>query len=219
MSQKIGPKEQGLRDLRTDIPTFLRRGHPDCKFKSGPAPKTAKTKKNDGVTLAPPASIQKAIAADFAEEPTDGGSDFPDRSDAVKQREFNDNAKTPEATAPVMQQENAMLTETETTTTEIEKPKKTATPKAAKTSKKTSKKSAKSKARTRVKSKSTTSGDSKKATVLAMLKKGATMDELTKATGWTPHSVHGLIGSIRSKMKLKVVATKEKDVNVYRIAA
>lgn len=68
---KIGPKEQALRDLRTDIPTVIRRGHPDCKFKDQPRSKAKP--KSEGVTLAPPPSVQKAIAADFAEpdpEPT-----------------------------------------------------------------------------------------------------------------------------------------------------
>jgi hypothetical protein len=61
-------------------------------------------------------------------------------------------------------------------------------------------------------------GQSKKEIVLGLLKSGATMDELTKATGWTSHSVHGLIGSLRAKEKMTISAQKKNDVNVYRIS-
>ena len=52
---------------------------------------------------------------------------------------------------------------------------------------------------------------SKKATVIALLKrpKGATLEELTKATGWQPHSVRGFLsGSLRKSLGLKIKSSK-----------
>jgi Protein of unknown function (DUF3489) len=55
---------------------------------------------------------------------------------------------------------------------------------------------------------------SKKETVLALLgrSQGATLAEMTKATGWQPHSVRGLLsGALRKKMGLKVKSGKRDN--------
>ena len=56
--------------------------------------------------------------------------------------------------------------------------------------------------------------------VVTMLKrpKGATIAELTKATGWQAHSVRGAIsGAIKKKLKLAVLSEKIGEVRTYRI--
>lgn len=58
--------------------------------------------------------------------------------------------------------------------------------------------------------------------VVALLKrpKGATIAELTKATGWQAHSVRGAIsGTIKKKLNLAVLSEKAGDVRTYRIKA
>jgi hypothetical protein len=55
---------------------------------------------------------------------------------------------------------------------------------------------------------------SKTAKVLELLKRrgGATMKELTKVTGWQPHSVRGFLsGTLSKKMGLAVMSTKNED--------
>ena len=57
------------------------------------------------------------------------------------------------------------------------------------------------------------------ATIIALLRrpKGANLDELTKATGWQPHSVRGAIsGSIKKKLGLKVSSEKVGAIRSYR---
>jgi hypothetical protein len=54
---------------------------------------------------------------------------------------------------------------------------------------------------------------SKAAKILDLLKRpnGATAKELTKATGWQPHSIRGFLsGTVRKKMGLTVVSTKDE---------
>src|SRR3954464_561923 len=54
--------------------------------------------------------------------------------------------------------------------------------------------------------------------VIALLKrpKGATIGDLTKATGWQAHSVRGAIsGAIKKKLKLAVTSEKTEDVRTY----
>ena len=61
---------------------------------------------------------------------------------------------------------------------------------------------------------------SKLATVIAMLRspKGATIEELMKATGWQQHSVRGAIsGAIKKKLALLVTSAKADGVRKYRI--
>ena len=70
--------------------------------------------------------------------------------------------------------------------------------------------------------KTKTKTQTKLQTVVTLLrrKKGATIDELTKATGWQPHSVRSLIsGTIKKKMYFNVVAGKDQNSQMrYRIA-
>jgi hypothetical protein len=62
---------------------------------------------------------------------------------------------------------------------------------------------------------------SKKAQVLELLRraKGATLEEIMKATGWQAHSVRGFIsGGLTKKMGLKVESFKTDDgVRTYRV--
>jgi hypothetical protein len=58
--------------------------------------------------------------------------------------------------------------------------------------------------------------------VIVLLKrpKGATIADLTKATGWQAHSVRGAIsGIIRKKLNFVVISEKVGDVRTYRIKA
>ena len=61
---------------------------------------------------------------------------------------------------------------------------------------------------------------SKLSTVISMLRsaKGATIEELSKATGWQGHSVRGAIsGAIKKKLALTVTSAKNDGVRTYRI--
>jgi len=68
------------------------------------------------------------------------------------------------------------------------------------------------------------SGANKTATLLAMLKgKGSTVDELTKATGWLPHTLRARIsGLAKPKSKggegLKIERERVEGVTSYRLA-
>ncbi len=62
-------------------------------------------------------------------------------------------------------------------------------------------------------------GQTKTDLILSMLKKpsGATSKALEEATGWAPHSVRGLLGTLRRR-GVRVLSTKEpKSPTVYRI--
>ncbi len=57
--------------------------------------------------------------------------------------------------------------------------------------------------------------------IIAMMlrPKGASINELIKATAWQAHSVRGAIsGTLRKKQGLKVISEKSGDVRLYRIA-
>ena len=61
----------------------------------------------------------------------------------------------------------------------------------------------------------------KGATIIELLrrKEGATLADLTKATGWQPHSVRGFLSAhVGKKLGLKLDSTKREDgQRVYRI--
>jgi hypothetical protein len=64
---------------------------------------------------------------------------------------------------------------------------------------------------------------SKQSQLLAMLRSpsGATIEQMTCATGWQPHSVRGVIsGVLRKRLKLNVVCTQDPagGARVYRVA-
>ena len=61
---------------------------------------------------------------------------------------------------------------------------------------------------------------SKQEQVLAMLRRteGATVDEVTSATGWQRHTVRGLFaGTLKRRLGLILVSTQEERGRVYRI--
>ena len=66
-----------------------------------------------------------------------------------------------------------------------------------------------------------TTGNGKGATIVGLLrrKEGATLADLTKATGWQPHSVRGFLSAqVGKKRGLKLKSTKRDDgVRVYSI--
>ncbi|MGB1561759.1 MAG: DUF3489 domain-containing protein [Sinimarinibacterium flocculans] len=64
--------------------------------------------------------------------------------------------------------------------------------------------------------------ESKQARVVALLQRpgGATMDDLTAATGWQRHSVRGVLsGVIRKKLGMAVTSAREGEQRVYRVVA
>ena len=63
--------------------------------------------------------------------------------------------------------------------------------------------------------------NTKLATVIGMLRaaKGATIEELSKATRWQAHSVRGaLSGAIKTKLGLNITSTKTDGIRTYRIS-
>jgi hypothetical protein len=66
-----------------------------------------------------------------------------------------------------------------------------------------------------------TAGNGKGAMIVGLLrrKEGATLGDLTKATGWQPHSVRGFLSAqVGKKLGLKLKSTKGEDgPRVYRI--
>jgi hypothetical protein len=76
---------------------------------------------------------------------------------------------------------------------------------------------------TRAKKPTTARGGSKTAKILDLLKRpgGATLKELTKTTGWQPHSVRGFLsGAVGKKMGISVESFKGPDGRRgYRISS
>ena len=61
---------------------------------------------------------------------------------------------------------------------------------------------------------------SKQSNVIAMLRSpaGATIDAMTKATGWQQHSVRGfLAGVVRKRLNLKLSSEKVNGHRIYKI--
>ena len=72
------------------------------------------------------------------------------------------------------------------------------------------------------KQKPTTASASKIQTLMALLERpeGATIEQLSQATGWQPHSVRGAIsGTLKKKHKFSVTSEKVDGMRVYRIGA
>ena len=181
MSKPIGAKEAALRVQREQRvkeqkakprtaaqQMMVDDGLPPALVRAGGSPKLAKpVNASAGVTLAPPIAVQKAIAADLA-EPTDDGPDFPDRSDAVKQREFKDST---EGEVEKAQDGPAPRTTKETT---------------VKKSKTKTKAKEKAKSAVKAKVKTAVKSGSKVALIADLLKRpeGCTTADVLKATGW-----------------------------------
>jgi hypothetical protein len=58
-------------------------------------------------------------------------------------------------------------------------------------------------------------------TIVVLLQRpgGASMDELTAATGWQAHSIRGAVaGALKKQLKLAVLSEKTDAGRVYRIA-
>ncbi len=69
--------------------------------------------------------------------------------------------------------------------------------------------------------KATEKSISKAATIIGMLTRssGATITELTEATGWQAHSVHGFLsGTLRKKQEMEIDSERVDGVRRYRIA-
>lgn len=68
-----------------------------------------------------------------------------------------------------------------------------------------------------------TAAKGKGATIIELLRRkdGATLTDLTKATGWQPHSVRGFLSAqVGKKLVLKLEDTKRDDgQRVYRIGS
>ena len=60
---------------------------------------------------------------------------------------------------------------------------------------------------------------SKQDVMLAMLKDGATIADIMKATGWQKHSVHGAMANLKKKLQLTINTSKTDGADrVYKIA-
>ena len=61
--------------------------------------------------------------------------------------------------------------------------------------------------------------NSKKDTIIALLRGGATLAQIMAVTGWQKHSVHGALANLKSKDGIAIASTKADDgVRVYKIA-
>jgi len=65
-------------------------------------------------------------------------------------------------------------------------------------------------------------GASKQATLIKLLERpsGASIDEMTRATGWQRHSIRGMMsGVLKKRLGLSIASAKEERGRIYRIAA
>lgn len=64
----------------------------------------------------------------------------------------------------------------------------------------------------------TNKGESKINKVVALMrrKKGASLDEMVKATGWLPHTTHAALSGLRNKGTV-ITRSKENGVSRYTI--
>ena len=59
----------------------------------------------------------------------------------------------------------------------------------------------------------------KQAQLVALLREGATINEMVAATGWQSHTVRGaMAGALKKRLGLTITAEKEERGRVYRIA-
>jgi len=96
-----------------------------------------------------------------------------------------------------------------------------ATTKAAPRQQKTATKAAKPAARPSRNATTPAASVSKSATIISLLggKGGASIEDLTTATGWQKHSVRGFLsGALKKKQGLEVTSEKVDGVRRYRIA-
>jgi len=112
----------------------------------------------------------------------------------------------------------------DSTTEPAQAPAKASTPEpgAVKQRQRATRKAKRAKAKGKRKAPATRAG-TKTAKILRLLQRpdGASLAELTKATGWQAHSVRGFLsGALKGKMHLKLAALKRKDgQRAYRVAS
>ena len=62
--------------------------------------------------------------------------------------------------------------------------------------------------------------ESKQATLIKLLERsgGASIDEMTEATGWQRHSIRGMMsGVLKKRLGLSIASEKEERGRIYRI--
>jgi hypothetical protein len=65
-------------------------------------------------------------------------------------------------------------------------------------------------------------GESKQAMLIKLLERpgGATIDEMSRATGWERHSIRGMMsGVLKKRLGLSIASEKEERERIYRIAS
>ena len=98
----------------------------------------------------------------------------------------------------------------------------TARAKTVPTAKRTPAKTTKTKPQPKAAAAASKTTASKQSQLIALMKApaGATIDQLTSATGWQPHTVRGAIsGALRKRLGLTVVCAGIAGSRVYRIVA
>ena len=229
MTQKIGPKELALKSQREDIAKhhkmMIADGSPPKLVRTGSGPKLVKKSPEVGVTLAPPLAVQKAIAADLADEPPPipvadlHKSDNPTaQANAESWNQIPTIAKAGKKPNPPKIKQVGVVPLAELA--KMVPPTPEATPKAEpkesvmRTSKQ--KKTATAKARKPVNGAGKTSAKGTKLELIASMlkrKEGCTAADAMKAVGWTKISMPAQAKAAGLKLK------KEKDGKVTRYRA